>query len=117
MYKIVDQQVFSPVTFLWEVEAPDVAAAAQPGHFIMLRLNEGGERIPLTVADFDRERGTITLVIQALGKTTKEIAAALGVSTKTIETHRRNIMQKLDLHSVAELTKYAIREGVTSIDH
>lgn len=73
MYKIVSQQIFSPVTFLWEVEAPDVAAAAQPGHFVMLRLHEGGERIPLTVADFDRERGTITLVIQALGKTTREM--------------------------------------------
>jgi glutamate synthase (NADPH/NADH) small chain len=61
------------LTFLWEVLAPDVAAAAQPGHFVMLRLHEGGERIPLTVADFDRERGTVTMVVQALGKTTREM--------------------------------------------
>lgn len=74
MYTIVNHQSFSDVTFLWEVLAPDVANAAQPGHFVMLRLNEGGERIPLTVADFDRHKGTITMVIQALGKTTKEMA-------------------------------------------
>ena len=54
MYKIVRREAFSDVTFLWEVEAPDVARAAEPGHFVMLRLREGGERIPLTVADFDR---------------------------------------------------------------
>jgi len=73
MYRIVNQQTFSPVTFLWEVEAPDVAAAAMPGHFVILRLHAGGERVPLTVADFDRQRGTITLVVQALGKTTREM--------------------------------------------
>jgi homotetrameric NADPH-dependent glutamate synthase len=73
MYRIVRREVFSDVTFLWEVEAPDVARAAQPGHFVMLRLREGGERIPLTVADFDRERGTVTIVVQTLGKTTREM--------------------------------------------
>ena len=75
MYTIVRHQVFSDVTFLWEVSAPDVARAAQPGHFVMLRLHEGSERIPLTVADFDRKKGTITMVIQALGKTTREMMA------------------------------------------
>ncbi|MGC3996264.1 MAG: NADPH-dependent glutamate synthase [Anaeromyxobacter sp.] len=73
MYRIVRRQQFSDITFLWEVEAPDVAAAAQPGHFVMVRLHEGSERIPLTVADFDRQRGTITMVVQALGKTTREM--------------------------------------------
>jgi glutamate synthase (NADPH) small chain len=73
MYTIVDRKAFSDVTFLWEVHAPDVARAAEPGHFVMLRLREGSERIPLTVADFDREKGTITMVIQALGKTTREM--------------------------------------------
>ena len=73
MYPILRRQAFSETTFLWEVLAPDVARAAQPGHFVMLRLREGGERIPLTVADYDRERGTVTLVIQALGKTTLEM--------------------------------------------
>jgi NAD(P)H-flavin reductase/ferredoxin len=73
MYTIVRREAFSDTTFLWEVLAPDVARAAQPGHFVMLRLREGGERIPLTVADFDRRAGTITMVIQALGKSTLEM--------------------------------------------
>jgi homotetrameric NADPH-dependent glutamate synthase len=72
-YSIIRREAFSDTTFLWEVEAPDVAAAAQPGHFVMLRLREGSERIPLTVADFDRKRGTITMVVQTLGKTTREM--------------------------------------------
>ena len=73
MYSILRREAFSETTFLWEVLAPDVAKSAEPGHFVMLRLREGGERIPLTVADYDRERGTVTLVVQALGKTTLEM--------------------------------------------
>jgi glutamate synthase (NADPH) small chain len=73
MYTILRREQFSDTTFLWEVEAADVAASAEPGHFIMLRLHEGSERIPLTVADYDRRRGTVTLVIQALGRTTREM--------------------------------------------
>ncbi len=73
MYQIVKREQFSDVTFLWDVYAPDVARSARPGHFVMVRLNEGGERIPLTVADYDPEWGTVTIVIQALGKTTKEM--------------------------------------------
>ncbi len=73
MYKIIHREAFSGNTFLWEVLAPDVAQAAEPGHFVMLRLHEGSERIPLTVADYDREKGTITLVIQALGRTTLDM--------------------------------------------
>jgi glutamate synthase (NADPH/NADH) small chain len=61
------------MTFLWDVDAPDVAQAARPGHFVMARIDEHGERIPLTVADFDRHRGTVTVVIQAVGKTTLEM--------------------------------------------
>lgn len=73
MYTIARHEVFSESAFLWEVLAPDVARAAKPGHFVMLRLCEGGERIPLTVADYDRERGTVTVVVQALGKTTRQM--------------------------------------------
>jgi len=62
----------------------------------------------------DREREALQLIAE--GKSTKETADALSVSVKTIETHRSNIMKKLNLHSVAELTKYAIREGLTSVD-
>lgn len=56
MYQILRCELFSDVTFLWEVLAPDIAKAAQPGQFVMLRLYEGGERIPLTIADFDRSK-------------------------------------------------------------
>ncbi len=62
------------------------------------------------------QREREVLQVLAEGKTTKEIAADLGVSIKTVETHRRNIMQKLDLHSVAELTKYAVRQGITQVE-
>ena len=61
----------------------------------------------------DREWEVLQLLAE--GRSTKEIAGDLTVSIKTIETHRRQIMDKLDLHSVAELTKYAIREGLTSL--
>ena len=73
MYEIIRREAFSDTTFLWDVQAPDVARSSQPGHFVMLRLHEGSERIPLTVADFDRDKGTVTLVIQALGKTTLDM--------------------------------------------
>ena len=73
MATILHRESFSENAFLWEIAAPDVAAAAEPGHFVMLRLHDGGERIPLTVADFDRRRGSITVVVQALGKTTREM--------------------------------------------
>jgi DNA-binding NarL/FixJ family response regulator len=61
-----------------------------------------------------REREVLQLIAE--GKSTKEIAAAQAVSVKTVETRRKQIMDKLDLHSVAELTKYAIREGLTTLD-
>lgn len=61
-----------------------------------------------------REREVIQLIAE--GKSTKKVASLLFLSVKTVETHRQNIMEKLDLHSVAELTKYAIREGLTSLD-
>jgi glutamate synthase (NADPH/NADH) small chain len=73
MYRIVRREQFSETTFLWDIFAPDVARAAQPGHFVMVRLHEGGERVPLTVADFDREWGTVTVVVQAVGKSTQEM--------------------------------------------
>jgi glutamate synthase (NADPH/NADH) small chain len=73
MYQIVKREQFGPVTFLWEVIAPEVAKACQPGHFVMVRIDERGERIPLTVADFDRNEGTVTVVVQAVGKTTYQM--------------------------------------------
>ncbi len=75
MYRILKREQFGPVTFLWEVLAPDVARSSQPGHFVMVRIDETGERIPLTVADYDRGRGTVTVVVQAVGKTTFQMMA------------------------------------------
>ena len=73
MFLITRRTQFGPTTFLWDVKAPDVARAARPGHFVMARIDEHGERIPLTVADFDVDAGTVTVVIQAVGKTTNEM--------------------------------------------
>jgi homotetrameric NADPH-dependent glutamate synthase len=73
MYRILRRRQFGPATFLWDVLAPDVARAARPGHFVMVRIDDLGERIPLTVADYDTERGTVTVVIQAVGKTTRQM--------------------------------------------
>ena len=75
MFLISRRKQFGPTTFLWDVNAPDVARAARPGHFVMARIDEHGERIPLTVADFNAERGTVTVVMQAVGKTTFEMLA------------------------------------------
>lgn len=72
-FPIVARQDFSDVTFLLEFEHALMARAAKPGQFVIVMADEQGERIPLTIADFDRERGTITLVIQAVGKTTKAL--------------------------------------------
>ena len=72
-YEIVTRLDFSETTFLLELRHPELARAAKAGQFVMVMSHAEGERIPLTLADFDRERGTITLVIQAVGKTTKEM--------------------------------------------
>ncbi len=71
MYKIIKKEVLNSSVILMEIEAPYIAKKAEPGQFIILRINEDGERIPLTVADYDREAGTITIIYQIVGKTTK----------------------------------------------
>jgi len=72
-FRIVAREDFSDVTYLLEIEHPMMARAARAGQFVIVMAHEHGERIPLTLADFDRQRGTITLVIQAVGKTTREM--------------------------------------------
>ena len=80
-FEIVTRQDFSDVTYLLEVRHPLMAKAARPGQFVIVMAHEHGERIPLTIADYDRERGTITLVIQAVGKPTREMQQACKVGT------------------------------------
>ncbi|MCD7822080.1 MAG: sulfide/dihydroorotate dehydrogenase-like FAD/NAD-binding protein, partial [Clostridiales bacterium] len=74
MYKIVRKEVLNPTIALLEVEAPFVARKAQPGQFIILRIDEKGERLPLTIGGFDREKGTITIIFQLVGLTTRALA-------------------------------------------
>ena len=73
MYRIVKKEVLNPTVTRMEIEAPLIAKKAEPGQFIILRVDEKGERIPLTVADFDRERGTVTIIFQIVGATTEKL--------------------------------------------
>jgi len=73
VYQILHKETFSDVTKLMVVAAPAVARKVRAGQFVILRIDERGERIPLTVADYDREAGTITIIFQEVGKTTKQL--------------------------------------------
>ena len=73
MYKILKKKSLNPTVTLMDIEAPLVAKKAEPGQFIILRVDEEGERIPLTVADFDREKGTVTIIFQIVGSTTEKL--------------------------------------------
>lgn len=95
MYKIVKKEVLNPTVTLMEIEAPLIAKKAQPGQFIILRVDDKGERIPLTVADYNREKGTVTIIFQIVGATTEalnhknegetiaDFVGPLGVATHT----------------------------------
>ena len=94
MYKIVKKESLNSTVTLMKIEAPFVAAKAQPGQFIILRVDEDGERIPLTIAGYDRENGTVTIIFQIVGATTEalnhknegeyitDFAGPLGVATE-----------------------------------
>lgn len=73
MYKIVKKQMLTSTIFEMEIEAPRVAKSALPGQFIILRIDEKGERIPLTISDYNAEKGTVSIVTQAVGKSTMEL--------------------------------------------
>lgn len=95
MYKIVSKKELNPTVTKMEIEAPFVAAKAEPGQFIILRVDDEGERIPLTIAGYDREKGTVTIIFQVVGATTTKLnhlnagdslhdfVGPLGVATKT----------------------------------
>ena len=95
MYKIVNKEILNPTVTLMDIEAPLVARKAEAGQFIILRIDEEGERIPLTVAGFDREAGTVRIIFQVVGATTKKLnkknvndyindfAGPLGIKTRT----------------------------------
>ncbi len=73
MFQILDKEILAPAIKQFIVHAPDIARKAQPGQFIILRINDIGERIPLTIADFDRKKGTLTLIFQEVGRTTYDM--------------------------------------------
>ena len=73
-YEILRKEDLNPQIFLMEILAPAVAKKAEPGQFIILRIDEYGERVPFTIADFDREKGSVTIIVQAVGKTTKDLS-------------------------------------------
>jgi len=75
MFKILEKRYLAENICLMRIEAPRVARSAQPGQFVIVRADEVGERIPLTIADYDREAGTVTIVTQTIGASTKKICA------------------------------------------
>ena len=75
MFEILSKEMLTPIICRMKVHAPRLAAAAQPGEFLIVRADEKGERIPLTISDFDREKGTVTIVTQKIGASTADIIA------------------------------------------
>lgn len=74
MYKVVSKKLLAPAIYLMDIEAPRVAKSSKPGQFIIVKLDEKGERIPLTICDYDSIKGTVTIVFQVLGYSTKRMA-------------------------------------------
>ena len=73
LFQIIRKEELNPTVSLMEVEAPYIARKAEPGQFIILRIDEQGERVPFTIADFDRQKGTVTIIFQVVGETTKRL--------------------------------------------
>lgn len=101
MYRIVEKRVLNPQVTLMKIDAPAIAKKAQPGQFIILRVDEHGERIPLTISGYDREEGTVTIIFQIVGKTTSvlnemeqgqsisDFVGPLGVPTHSDDSVKR----------------------------
>ena len=74
MFRIVRKEILQPSVTLYEIEAPLIAKKAQPGQFIILRVDENGERIPITIYDYDTEKGTVSIIVQTVGSTTLKLS-------------------------------------------
>src|SRR4030042_3649992 len=98
MYKILVKEQLNPTVDLYKIEAPQIANKAQAGQFVVIRIDEVGERIPLTLADWDSKKGTITLVVQTVGTSTYKMSCL-----KTGD-HIMNLVGPLGLPS--EIGKY-----------
>ena len=75
MYTILEKRVLAENIYLMRIHAPRVARAAKPGQFIIVRIDEFGERVPLTISDYDAEQGSVTIVTQAIGASTRKLCA------------------------------------------
>ncbi|MEG0307751.1 MAG: sulfide/dihydroorotate dehydrogenase-like FAD/NAD-binding protein [Clostridium sp.] len=103
MYKIVEKKILAPSIFMMKILAPRVAKSANPGQFIIIRMDEKGERVPLTVCDTDVENGTVTIVVQTIGCTTKameqyeegdsffDFVGPLGMPSELIEEDKESL--------------------------
>ena len=106
MYKIVRKRFLTPTIALMDVDAPRMAKTAQPGQFLIVRVHPKGERIPLTICDYDREAGTVTIVTQIVGASSRRIcnmnegdsftdfAGPLGMPSEFIELGREELSSK-----------------------
>ncbi len=84
MYEVLDKNILNEITKRLVVQAPEIARVCKPGQFVMIRINETGERFPLTVADFDRKKGTVTITFQEVGKSTRMLGN-LNVGDKILD--------------------------------
>lgn len=112
MYKIISKEELAPKIYSLEIEAKRVAKAALPGQFVIVRIDEKGERIPLTVADYDENKGTITIVVQAVGSSTNrmvelnagdyllDFAGPLGTPSELVQENTEDL-KKMKLVFVA----------------
>ena len=91
MYPILKAEQLADKIYLMVVKAPRVAKNCQPGEFIIVKIDEVGERIPLTICDYDREEGTITIVFQTVGASTEK----MSYLKENLESLKKNIMQNL----------------------
>ena len=106
MYQIVKAEKLADKIFLMEIEAPRVARACQPGQFLIVKMDEVGERIPLTICDYNREKGTVTIVFQTVGASTEkmswlregdffqDVTGPLGKASEWIEDDIEELKQK-----------------------
>lgn len=130
MFKIVSKRNLNPTVTMMDIEAPLVAKKAEAGQFIILRTDEDGERIPLTVAGFDREKGTVKIIFQIVGATTEKLnhknvgdcladfAGPLGKPTETEGLHKVCVVGgRRRLRNRAAHSRKAARRGLRGAHH
>ena len=88
MYKILSKRLLANNIYLMDIEAPRVARSCHPGQFVIVKLDEKGERIPLTICDYDGEKGSVTIVFQTLGSSTKQMRLFSGFCRSFRKTFR-----------------------------